>query len=583
MEKITLKMRGIFEISFLNRFLPATDKEIVTRLIDKEMADLKQLDNKETYKYTEDHLGNAQYCVMSKKHFEMFSRIEKVALDADEEDKVVVKLECLRSEDDPRKWLDYVIHYSLEKRAVPIEGNVFLDVAVYSQHYIVESTHRGILADNLLELYIKKAILDSPEGFYDEIYKKDSPEASDRKDKNLGDRMPFSPLEQLMKSVLLRAIRRLGIPFVINGPDLIMTIANHEDKDFSFYDWLERRAGETFGDDGDSSVPFTNVVIEKLALSSVAEDDDGKKVLLALIGMIRSGAHSISIKYQQKIAAEDQQQWFCRETFNRDIGLVNINGNGVSVTDLKGDMDLDDMLGGVKGQLRYLEIEFGMHEDLNIRAMNFAKGLDKVEMKIISWGDDAILIIKDALAAENIVCIKSLVIVNAGHCLSIPGLLESIVDNEKVESLVLYNCFATLETFLTKHYKPLKSRSRQKLKALGVHGLGNLSNSEIATDGLLSDLKIEMMYTQIAAKNADIGQLMSLVTKKEFKYLVFANLRKEYLAGVVELKTELKRMGFAQWPVIITNNWQMQMECLEPGDYTRLCDTLFELHLNSRE
>lgn len=51
----------------------------------------------------------------------------------------------------PGKWIDYAIFYSLDKRLVEIDTNMFLGVAIYSQWYYAEGSYRDTLIENLFK------------------------------------------------------------------------------------------------------------------------------------------------------------------------------------------------------------------------------------------------------------------------------------------------------------------------------------------------------------------------------------------------------------------------------------------------
>jgi len=62
--------------------------------------------------------------------------------------------------------------------------------------------HRDTLFENLLNLYIRRSVLNGKKSFYSSVYSGE----------DLRDKQKLSLLEELMKTVLLKVIRMLGMP-----------------------------------------------------------------------------------------------------------------------------------------------------------------------------------------------------------------------------------------------------------------------------------------------------------------------------------------------------------------------------------
>jgi len=337
-----------------------------------EIDTLKEL-AKDEYFYTEDCKfadditseeinRDREYRIMEEKYFRMFEmmfrRREPYKYECAEEGKRVIELRYLynnRPDDkgkaysfrgrSPGKWLDYVIFYALEKRHAKIEdADIFLGVAIYSEFYKVSGKHRDTLLGNLINLYVRRSILDNPEGFYSSIY------TINGNGKDLRDKQELTLLERVMKEVLLRVLEVLGLPFSFeregNGrEDINLTI--YEQNPLSLDGFYDKRA--SVGICGyEVATLFDNVVMERMPVESISDDE--KKILLALIGMVRRGKNIVSVRCGY---------WIKNYDFSRALKLVNTNRNLVGVTELRSDMDLEGMLGGIKGQLEQLEISFG--------------------------------------------------------------------------------------------------------------------------------------------------------------------------------------------------------------------------------
>jgi len=581
--------------------------------------ELVPLGDKKTFLYTEDYPGNTEYCIMARKHLDMLPGIENTALDAGKEDKVVVKLERLYNDDNPRKWIECVIFYSTQKRFADrvnganmqeqLKDSDFLGIAIYAQYYKIHGEWRDTLIDNLLELYIKKAILCEPEGFYRKIYHQ-------AENKNLGDETQCSLIESLMEEVLLKFINVLGLPFSIVGFDLKM----HAHDDYHTIErWREERSNQIISAENNGPATFKNVVMERPPmpmLNRYDDRDDNRIILLTLIGMIRSGKHTISAVCRE---------WFEEyDDFKRVIDLVNTNKNLTGVSGLDSDiMDLDKMLGDIKEQLRYVEIEFGYSKVCNGRAMDFIKSLDKAEVDVTFYCYDALLA-SELLNSTKDIHIKSLKIISdSDHILVAQGAMDPIASSSntnnlelesieesvgtpsvitykkrlladqgeidlianspKVNGLKLNNIKESLETFLINHYKPREDKLKSKLKTLSVYGVGDL-NSDFITSDLLNGLEIETLELKIVDEDdmSDLNQLVNkgIITKERFRHLVFVNHRGNYEPRIIELWKRLRKMKLGQKLTILVD---FVPKGVKSTDYAQVDNRFYELYLKERQ
>jgi len=561
-----------------------------------ELDRLKELDQ-ETCIYTddmvfcgsaEDRRSDREYCKISEDHFKMFAlmhrRPEPYKFEC-EEGKRVIELRYLYENGkiersrvrawlrkavqffrnrmtqnkvprarSPRKWLDYVIFYSTGIRTVKMDTDMFLGVALYSQQYYVEDKHRDTLLDNLFELYIAPEILNNghSKSFHNRIYRESNGKLRNRTQRVL--------LENLMGNVLVKVLRMMGASFSIEHDDLVI----HAHKDHCTIDaWIRNRTGRPVCA-GDNSVGFTNVVMERLPIDDDNADGGCRIILLTLIGMLRSGDHTISIKCRE---------WCSNDNFQHVVDLVNTNNNLAGVAELESHMDLDKMLGRAKRQLRYLEIEFGYDDEPNNRTMGFLKSLNEVEIKATFYRCTESLA-KELLTSTKDIRIKSLRLERRFEFLpnlekEMADTIMCVVDSEKVESLELFNCGMTLEKYIAKGYF---KQPKSKLKVLSVAGMGDLSEEKISAELMgefLSESKLERLYIDIKAKDTldNLDRLMDrgIITGDGFRYLVFtndldffayihpANLPREYMPRIINLKERLKMSGFKHWPAIITD------------------------------
>jgi len=507
-----------------------------------------------------------EYCRMQEKYFEMFLLLRRGAEECRrcEDDTRVVGLKYLRDNDSPRKWMEYVIFYSLEKRRIDIDDDeIFIGVALYSQYYNVTGIHKETLINNLFELYIKKKILNTPtrnvyismkqallgvnDSLHNRIYTKTG---------ELRDKQELHLLEEVMKAVLLAVLVDYEIPFSHNSRTGNLTI--HKKYLHSLEGWCSQR--ESVGNW--EVISFSNVVMKRLPTYCLTNDQ--MKILLALIGMVRTGKNIIPYK--------------CKDWLNRNfqhvIELVDTNRNLVGVTGLNSDMKIDKLLGGLKGQLKYLEIEFIMDDGGNNygKIIEFINSLEN-EIDIRASFHDFLVepTIQALLDSAKIKRIQKLRLMSSWDNVMVSHV--SILGDRKIIELELYNCDMSLEEFLLNEDSWVL---RSRLRVLEVTGIGSIEN---VTDNNLRSLKIERLCINGRddenVKMTNLDQLMNrgIIAWRHFKYLVFKNIHSAYRQRILDLRNKL---GGREWPVVLTN--------FEPPgtvnvDFTRICTgTHYELH-----
>jgi len=490
---------------------------------------------REMYRYTEDYsTEDDYYCLIPKEYYDMLPGMDGAAL---ANDRVIVELEHLYTDDDdPRKWIDCVINYSSKRKDGPqIDKNVFLGTAIYAQYYRMQGEQLETLIDNLFRLYIRKAILNEPEGFHSKIYQKTD---MNPRNTNFRDEIERLLLEKFMKNVLAKFSGELGIPMSVKGYDLKM----HAHEEFCTVDELYERRNSSFKN---VVHPFKNVVMERLPIKRSASASD-KIILLTLIGLIRSGRHTISAECRK---------WFVDKDLGRVIKLVNTNQNLAGVTELDSSMNLRKIFGNPRdnsvSQLRYLEIQFAHDAGSNNRAIDFIRSLGEVKMKIAIQHYDSSLI-KRILGIPNVIHIKKLLVRNGAKCLTDRDTIGLIADSENVEALELWNCGLSLEEFLAKHYEQL----RDKLKVLKVAGVGDLRSSALTE--LLGDLALERLEIRMVNEDTDkiddMSQLGDIIAKGGFKWLVLSNVSDQNMQRIADLK---RQIGEREWPVVIVTRFNL--------------------------
>jgi len=493
----------------------------------------------------------------------------------------IVELKYLCGSDSPRKWIEHVIFYSLEKRALKMSTDVFIGVALYSQYYDVTGKHRDLLIDNLFELYIRRKILNTPTrhvfssmkrtlfGVEDSLYSKIY--TSNGKDLRNGRELAL--LEGMMKMVLLEILRRYGLPFSYESGTGNLRI--YEEDPYSIE--CNRR---------ESVIAFSNVVMDRAPTDRVV-DDRKRKILLTLIGMVRTGKNIVSVGCRD---------WFSGD-FRRVIKLVNPNRNLVGVAELDSGMDFDKLLGGFRGQLRYLGIEFmsddGNYNDYDDNYNDYEKifefinslenriAIDATFREVSSVGS-TIQTLLDSRKVKDILKLQLLSPWSESEFNS----LKSSLGNPKIHELELHNSRMSLEGFLlNEDFRAFRDRVR----VLEVSSVGSIDGR--ITDADLAGLRIERLCINKRNKGGEevmnLGQLVDrdIITGRHFKYLVFSSIHSKngseivYSKNVSEIVDLRNMLGKRTWPVILTS--------FEPPgtanvDYSRVCrGYLYELHVSS--
>jgi len=639
-------------IGFLKLTLSASDSEVPEQ---SEIDILKEL-AQDKCKYTEDCKitsditfvgtdGDREYRIMEEKYFRMFEmmfrRCEPYKYKCAEEGKRVIDLRYLhdngRAVEDgkaysfrgksPGKWLDYVIFYALDKRTGRMSTDIFLGVAIYSEFYKVCGKYRDTLFNNLFNLYIRRSILDNPEGFYDSIY------AINGNREDLRGTRELALLERVMKEMLLKALEMLGLPFGFereneNGRELI---------NLNIYEPIPCDL-DGFCDKKDLAVDllsFDNVVMERMSRESIS--DDYKKFLLTLIGMVRSGENIITAKCSY---------WIKNHYFSEVLRLVNTNRNLVGVTELSSDMNLEGMLEGIRNQLKYLEINFRFGIRAYDKVIEFINSLNGIKLKTSIYfcylGARTMGALRVSPGVGRIISLKVQDMHNYSVNFDDDDQLSNSDDDQLSNSdddqlsnpdddqlsnpdddqlsnpdddqlsnpeddqlsnpeddqlsnpnddhladnlamlndpmiinLELYNCRMSLEEFLLNEYFRVL---RNKLKVLEVTSVGSINS---ITDADLKSLRIERLHINMQGNDnreavTDLDQLVNrdVITRKGFRCLFFKNVNSRNIQEVVDLRYKL---GTERWPAILTN---FRPSGVINADYTHATieDPSYELH-----
>jgi len=530
-----------------------------------EHMELMKLRSSNVYQHTEEYPGDGCYCVISEKHLELLPGLERTYLDAGRKGAAVVKLERLFGNVNPRKWLDWVICYSGGEKMQPIRKEEFIGTAIYAQRYIKANTDGAeTLVDNMFNLFIKGAILDKKidnrSTFYSDIYA----------DSNDNEKALFL-LEDFMKTVVKKVLARIGVEFSIDGEDLNI---HPSDKDCDVSDCCDKR-DELKANNRDST-SFKNVIMKRLP---AIKSKDYRYILLTLIGMIRTGKNIISAECEAWMPRNQiKKNYLKKDNDLRDaINLVNTNRNLAGIAEFSG--SVDELLGGVKDQLRYFEFQFGSDDSRAAKMAEFIEGLSDVELKVSIY--HPVPTVKKWLSnvqhASNIKSL-SITILKTGYY---QDTLKAILESENVKRLELFCYDMTLERFLLNIYKPLmtgegKSSSdnlRSKLKMVAVTYLGNLS-SEVISDELLGDLGLERLIVSIdRKKDIDLSSLVKrgIITRNGFRYLVISHVNEMNIQCVVDLKRLMG--GEREWPVLFTDYQQIwTFECAKTSSFHEVVD-----------
>jgi len=513
--------------------------------------------------------GKVEYRAMTEEYLKMFKTTVK-RLECEEEGKKVIELQYLCEnvgagegkgpahpfkDKSPGKWLDYVIFYALEKRLVKIEdNNLFIGIALYSQKYPLEDAYKEIFLDNMIELFAQSSIEKSKYGFYRTVYTKNG--------KDLRDEQALFLLEELMKAMLLKLLDILNIPFGIEIRGGQPCLRIYERFPESLDEFFKKRASRLAG--VNEQVTFKHVIMERIPSNSSEKFYIHywyRRIFLMLIGAIRSGRHVISSNCKHWLDVGIISQLYGTSRFyipknygfKRFLRLVSPNQNLVGLTELNSSLDLASMLGGIKGQLTYLEINFGFETSKYAKAIKFIKSLNGVKLKTsMYYGALNAKVLGVLLESPGVRLISSLRIMDVYDRLKNTNdlnMLKAVANNPKVARLELYNCRMSLEKFLLREdFGVLKN----KLFVLEVPGLGNLRNEAI-TDESLKSLKLERLHIidvhGYKEEEMDLEQLVDrgIITRKSFRYLVFKKMVD--LQGVVNLRYKLG----AGWPLIVTS------------------------------
>jgi len=582
-------------LSLAGNIVPADDSDVPEQSeIDAEMNMLSRLAENECF-YTGDceitsdiaSVGtdsDREYRTIEEKYFMMFEmlfrRYEPYKYACEEKGKRVIELRYLHENGrvvrdgkacsfrgkSPGKWLDWVIFYALEKRHVEIEeDDIFVGVAIYSEFYKVSGKHRDTLFKNLLNLYIRRNTLDGEKSFYSSVYTSNG--------KDLRDKQKLTLLEKLMKAILLKVLKILDMPCSVDREGINLRIYERIPRDLEgFY---SKRAGNHLAVGSDihhELVTFRNVIMEKVPSDSISEEY--KKILLTLIGMVRSGKNTITAECRR---------WATKGDFNEFLRRVNPNRNLVGVTELHSNMDLESMLGGIKDQLRYLEIEFGSEAKRYDGVIKFIDSLNGITLKVsLFYCYSGTKIMRVLLDSRGVGCVSSLRILdtdnyrNPDYNLIMPMIMNinlAMLRNPKIHELELYGSKMSLEGFLMNgDFRML----RNKVRVLEVTGIGRIE--EMADADLkslkLERLQIDMFGHEDAVLNLDQLVNKGVITRDGFKYLIFRNI--ENPKNKLEIVDLRYKLGERKWPVMIMN---FKPPGTANADYSRVCREYYcELH-----
>jgi len=541
------------------------------------------------YKYTLNYKDNdlstddkqREYCKMSEENFEMFFLLRKKAEECrrcEDDNTRIVELKYLCGSESPRKWMEYVIFYSLEKRLLDInDDKMFIGIALYSQYYNVTGKHRDLLIDNLFELYIKKRILDPPpskssflrnafisikrmlldveDSFHNRIYRDSNI--------NLRDAQELTLLEELMKAVLLAVLKKYELPF--SYEDRTGNLMIYEKDLYYLEDWCCKR--ESMGNGEVTS--FSSVVMRRMRrASSDCMGDEHKKILLTLIGMVRTGNNIVSVRCLCWFGDEDDE-------FSKTLKLVNTNRNLVGIAELNSAMDFDKLLGGIKSQLRYLEVNFDNNSVFAyVAALKFINSLNNEIAIDVSLSDHIVVsVIEVLLSNPKIKYILNLRIENAWDDYEFET-HKSVLASKKIIGIEMYNCDMSLEELLLDDdFRAF----RDKLRVLEVSSVGNLHNKKI-TNADLTSLELDRLQIKAYYRKEAMMDFVQLVDRgvidgKYFKYLVFKSIHHRYRQRIVDLRN---RLGEREWPVVLTS---FKPPDAENVDYSEVCwGCFYELH-----
>jgi len=535
--------------------------DYITAEEELEREQLKRLAQEECV-YTEDYdmpaeyrERNKEYCKMRRRHFEMFALLKKSPpkpyTHACEDGKRVVGIPRLIYNADPakhkspRKWMDYVIFYSIGRRVLEIDDDVFLGIAIYSHFYEIEGEELRMLIDNLRRLHIEPTILGNTASFHDMIYLRSRPTPSESATQpfvHWRGMLHLNMLERVMKNTFIGVLQALGIPFSIRGRKLRMLSR----KNRAILNWCEKDDELPMGGGNSYAVfkDFDDVIMEQTPQGDIFGND--MVVLLTLIGMFRSGEHALSIECRS---------WFENDDFNYVLQLANINENIVGITNFEYSKEAGKMLESIIPQLIYLEMKLDHSKSTNLEAVEYIRKIDnELTMKISCCSNMDFPAMKKLLTLPNVKHVSKLQILDTRNDLRSDcgylGQLKSMANNPKILGLELYKCNISLEGFLAYHdFGALKD----KLRALEVYGFGDLRNGQI-TNADLRDLKIESLYINGLDREEamDFDQLIDrgIITRDGFKYLVFRSIHESNRPGIVALR---KRLGARQLPVIVTD------------------------------
>jgi len=417
--------------------------------------------------------------------------------------------------------------------------------------------HRDTFFKNLLNLYIKKRILSGKDSFYNIVYNGNG--------KDLRDGRELALLEELMKKILLRILKVLGMPCSVDRGGINLRI--YERLPACPEEFFSKRSGNHLvvgSDIHHELVTFGNVIMEREPSGHIS--DEYKKILLTLIGMVRSGKNIITAKC---LHAE-------KGDFNEFLRRVNPNRNLVGVTELHSSMELENMFGGIKDQLKYLEIEFRPETKRYNEVTKFIDSLNGITLKVsLYFCYLGVETMRELLASQGVGRISSLRIHDMyNHPNTIDDLI--VLGDSKISELELYKSKMSLEEFLMNGgFRELRNMVR--VRVLEVSGIGRIEEmADVDLNSLrIERLQIDMFDHENAVLNLDQLMNRGVITRDGFKYLVFKNINKpENKLEIFDLRYKLGE----RVRVMVLTDFEPPGST-ENVDYSRVCgEYYYELH-----
>jgi len=260
------------------------------------------------------------------------------------------------------------------------------------------------------------------------------------------------------------------------------------------------------------------------------------------------------------------------------LELVNTNRNVVGVAELNSYMNFDRLLGSLRDQLTYLEIEFmsgGNYGEIIgfINNLENRIAIDASFRKISPVGAT----VQKLLDSTKIKRIRKLQLMSPWADSEFSALKSSLGD-PKIHELELHNCDVSLEALLLDDdFRTF----RNKVKILEVSSVGSID--ERVADADLEGLELDSLFinrrNEVREEAMNLDQLVNrgIITGQYFKYLVFYSIHPENVPEILDLR---EMLGKRTWPAILTN-FEPSVST-ENVDYSRVCGGYFYELLSRR-